>query len=514
MDPPAETRLVELVGALSQATDLAAGLPPETASCTAIIAARLARVVAPELADVAFWAGLLRFVGCTGFAPETARLAGDGEDQAWLATVTPADASRPVDVLGRAVRGAWRRSGGLAAARAAVALADPSVPHAFARAHCAQAIALAAAIGAPPGVAAALGAMHERWDGRGRPAGLQGEAIPLAGRILVCAFRGQVHRTREGPAAAAEAVKRGAGAEIDPRVAEAFADIATGLLTDLEGEPWDLLLDAEPRPRRLIGPEQGRAVADAFAAFVDLKSPWTLDHSQGLGRLADAAAESVEPELREALSLAARLHDLGRCAVPNGIWDKRGVLTAGEARRVREHTWHGERILTASRSELLGPVAAIAARHHERLDGSGYHRGTGAGDLGLAARVLAAGDVWVALVADRPWRRALPVDAARRTIGDEVSAGRLDRRAVEIVLAAAGQPGPGRGSWPDGLSDREVEVLVHLARGRSNKEIAALLGVSAVTVKNHVFHVYEKTEARSRAAAALYAVTRGLLGPG
>ena len=70
-----------------------------------------------------------------------------------------------------------------------------------------------------------------------------------------------------------------------------------------------------------------------------------------------------------------------------------------------------------------------------------------------------------------------------------------------------------RKAWPAGLSAREVEILVLVARGLSNKEIARALHISPVTAKNHVAHVYEKTGVSTRAAAALYAVTRGLVEP-
>lgn len=68
----------------------------------------------------------------------------------------------------------------------------------------------------------------------------------------------------------------------------------------------------------------------------------------------------------------------------------------------------------------------------------------------------------------------------------------------------------GAGELPAGLSEREVEVLVLLARGLSNKEIAQSLRVSPKTVQHHVSHIYEKTKVQSRAAAATYAVTNGL----
>lgn len=106
---------------------------------------------------------------------------------------------------------------------------------------------------------------------------------------------------------------------------------------------------------------------------------------------------------------------------------------------------------------------------------------------------------------------SLAADAANGFPPEEVAAGRLDPEAARAVLQAAGLPDDAPIAHPAGLSDRELEVLVALARGRTNKEIAAALGISAKTVQHHVAHVYGKIGARSRAAAAIFAVERGLL---
>ncbi len=91
--------------------------------------------------------------------------------------------------------------------------------------------------------------------------------------------------------------------------------------------------------------------------------------------------------------------------------------------------------------------------------------------------------------------------------------GRIDREVLGWLADTLGQEtATPRGGGPDGLSDREVEVLDHLARGRSNKEIGRRLFISPRTVQEHVRHIYAKTGVSSRAAAALYATQRGLVG--
>ena len=97
---------------------------------------------------------------------------------------------------------------------------------------------------------------------------------------------------------------------------------------------------------------------------------------------------------------------------------------------------------------------------------------------------------------------------------EEVRAGRLDGGAANSVCTAAGVHTPGlRGELPMGLSEREVDVLRLMARGLSNKEIGKTLFISDRTAGNHIAHIYEKTAIKSRAAAALFAVTRGLAQP-
>jgi len=211
----------------------------------------------------------------------------------------------------------------------------------------------------------------------------------------------------------------------------------------------------------------------------------------------------------EELETAALLHDLGRVSVPNGIWDRRGPLSSAERERIRQHAYHTERILSAG-----GPwrgLCDLAAGHHERLDGSGYHRRLPGSALSPAQKVLAAADVFQALGEARPHRPARTPAEAANTLREEAAAGRLDAEAVRLVLAAAGQGTAPVRALPDGLTEREAEVLRLLARGLSNKEIGKALYISPITVKNHVAHVYEKTGVATRAAAALYAVERGLI---
>ena len=175
---------------------------------------------------------------------------------------------------------------------------------------------------------------------------------------------------------------------------------------------------------------------------------------------------------------------------------------------MRLHPYHSERIL--SRSRFLAALAPVACAHHERLDGSGYHRGVGSPDLDLPARLLAAADAFHAMTEPRPYREPLTPDAATEALADEAGAGRLDPDAVAAVVEAAGQRAP-RIERPAGLTEREAEVVGMLARGLQTKQVARALGISVKTADRHVQNAYRKIGVSTRAAATLFAMKHGLV---
>jgi HD-GYP domain-containing protein (c-di-GMP phosphodiesterase class II) len=207
---------------------------------------------------------------------------------------------------------------------------------------------------------------------------------------------------------------------------------------------------------------------------------------------------------------AGLVHDLGKAGVPNGIWDKPGTLSQPEWERVRLHPYLTERIL--SQSPALGHLARLAGSHHERLDGSGYHRGSPAAGLSKAARVLAAADVYQAMGESRPYRPPLSGEARAAELQKQANDGRLDQDAARCVLGSAGHRVPRvRTSWPNGLTDREVEVLRLIARGATKQTVARQLVISYKTVGRHIENIYAKINVSSRASAALFALQNDLL---
>ena len=176
-------------------------------------------------------------------------------------------------------------------------------------------------------------------------------------------------------------------------------------------------------------------------------------------------------------------------AVDARIWQKRGPLSADEWERVRLHAYYSERVL--ARSEFLAALAPVAGAHHERLDGSGYHRAAVGAELATPARLLAAADAFHAMTEPRPHREPIAPDRAAEMLGEQASAGRLDADAVTAVVESAGQRAP-RVERPAGLTEREVEVIGMLARGLQTKQVAHALGISAKTADRHIQNAYRK----------------------
>jgi HD-GYP domain-containing protein (c-di-GMP phosphodiesterase class II) len=510
-------RAAEVVGALSLATDLGTGQPLEHALRTAVLAVRLGELAgasAQELADT-YYVALLHASGCTSNGHEAAQVFGD--DIAHRAAFFLIDTTNPAEVL--AFYQAYVGAGRSPEVRAtmieeAIANAGPRARDSFAT-MCEVAQRFAGWLDLGSSIQAALEYVFARWDGRGFP-DARGDAIPLPMRLLHVARDTSLFLSAAGADEARTVVERRTGAAYEPRLAELAVRNFGDLLSDLdETRMWEQALEIEPFPQIRIAGERVDAAFMAIAALTGLKSPWLREHSTGVAELAEAAAWRMGlPAASVTLVRRAALaHDLGRVGVSNAIWEKPGPLGFGEWERVRLHPHFSERAF--AQSSALAPIGMLAGSHHERLDGSGYHRGTRGPALDPAARILAAADCYGAMREARPYRPALDAPAAEAELMREAEEGRLDPGAVDAVLAAAGHRVRKRPlELPAGLTERELEVLLVLVRGESNQAIAEDLGISAKTVGHHVQHVYQKAGVRSRAAATLWAFEHDLVRTG
>jgi HD-GYP domain-containing protein (c-di-GMP phosphodiesterase class II) len=512
--PEQPIRAAELVGALSLATDLGTGQPLEHALRTAVLAVRLGELAGTspeELADT-YYVALLHAAGCTSNGHEATLLFGeDIEHRAAFFLIDPAE---PAQVLAfyRTHVGPGRPPE-VREQMIDAALSDPARARESFAAMCEVAQRFAGWLELGPGVEAALEYVFARWDGKGLPRDAGGEELPLPARLLHVARDFSLFLTAAGHDDARAVLERRADAAYDPRLAELgalhFGDVCAELD---ETRMWEHALESEPFPQVTLSPDGIDAAFAAFAALTGLKSPWQREHSTGVAGLAEAAAWrlGLPAETVARLRRAALAADLGRVGVSNAIWEKPGPLGFGEWERVRLHPHFTERAF--AQSQALAPIGLLAGSHHERLDGSGYHRGLRASALDKTGRILAAADCYTAMREARPYRPALEPAEAETELRREVEEGRLDAEAVDAVLAAAGHRVPKRPrELPAGLTPRELEVLLALVLGNSNQTIADDLGISAKTVGHHVQHVYRKAGVRSRAAATVWAFEHDLV---
>jgi HD-GYP domain-containing protein (c-di-GMP phosphodiesterase class II) len=507
-------RAAELVGALSLATDLGTGQPLEHALRTAVLAVRLGELAGAspeELADT-YYVALLHGSGCTSNSHEATQLFGeDIMHRAAFFLIDPADPEqvlafyrthvgpgRPTEVRERMIE---------------AALSSPDRARESFAAMCEVAQRFAGWLELGPGVEAALEYVFARWDGKGPGGGAGGDALPLPARLLHVARDYSLFLSAAGTDDARTVLERRAGAAYDPRLAGLAARNFDDVCAELDdSRMWEEALASEPLPQVRLSGDGIDAGFSAFAALTGLKSPWLRGHSTDVADLAEAAAWrlGLSADNVAFVRRAALAADLGRVGVSNAIWEKPGPLGFGEWERVRLHPHFTERAF--AQSPALAPVGFLAGAHHERLDGSGYHRGLRGAALDPGGRILAAADCYVAMRSARPYRAALEAAAAEQALKRDVADGRLDAEAVDAVLAAAGHTVPRRPpELPAGLTRRELEVLLALVLGRSNQAIADDLGISAKTVGHHVQHVYRKAGVRSRAAATVWAFEHDLV---
>jgi HD-GYP domain-containing protein (c-di-GMP phosphodiesterase class II) len=431
--------LSEVIGALSYALDLTEGEPPGHATRSCVIGMRLAEELelnAATRSDL-FYALLLKDAGCTANAARMAALFG-ADDHELKHTAKRSDWSDPFSAFIWSVRSVAPGQGMRARLDRLLAIKDEGeVTRSLMEARCERGAEIALMVGLSERTADAIRTLDEHWDGQGQPRGLTGDEIPLLGRILCLAQTVEIFHAAGGIEGAYGVAERRSGRWFDPVLVDtlgAFRD-DDGFWASL-GEP-DLSRWEPPDQVLMADDESQLALATAFAAIVDAKSPWTYHHSDRTSLIATnmGAALGFDQEGLGRLRRVGLLHDIGKLAISNRILDKPARLTGAEFARIKEHPLVSERIIAqVPGCEHLAPVAGA---HHERLDGSGYPRGLSAAELTTPMRVLAVADVYEALTSERPYRPALSSETALDIIREDVP-GRFDRdtfTTLERLLA-------------------------------------------------------------------------------
>ena len=226
------------------------------------------------------------------------------------------------------------------------------------------------------------------------------------------------------------------------------------MFDDLDQDTVDEFLAAEPVERGPLTDDELDQALEAIGDFCDLRCPFFAGHARATADLVRGAAELMQMPAADARLAyrAALVHDVGRFGVPGSVWGKPGPLTANEQERVRLHVYYVERIF--NRPEPLRRIGLLAATHHERMDGSGYHRGVGGTMLSSGARVLAAADAYSAMMQPRPHRGPLSEAEAVRELQADAADGRLDPIATDAVLGCGRPPRePHAGGGPSRADD-------------------------------------------------------------
>ncbi|MFI5048507.1 MAG: HD domain-containing phosphohydrolase [Gaiellales bacterium] len=507
-------RLGELVATLALAQDNAFGQPLESQLRSCLLATWICESadVDDDVREDAYWVAMLRYVGCTGHAHEVATVFGD--EIAIRAQTLIHDAANPAEVMHDVME--FATAGRSPEERDAIVKLIQETAREWAvynfTSGCEVADMLVQRLDFGPGVREALRYTFERWNGNGYPNHVAGEAIPLPMRVVHLSHDMEAIGRLFSPDRALEVVVDRRDRTYDPALADLFAEHGRGWFDRLdETEPWDAVLALEPEPHRLLSGEELDDALAVVADFIDLKSPYMGGHSRRSAELAAEAARvlGLAEEDVATVRRAALVHDFGTTIVPNSIWDKPAQLTRAEFDRVELHPMVTEQMLR--RSPALDVLNPVASAHHEKCDGSGYHKRLRADGDDLDACILAATETYVGLTTERADRPPFsPTDAAaelRRLESD----GALEPRASRAVLVAAGHGEPQtrtgkRQQHPGGLTRREVEVLRLAARGLTTGEIAERLTIAPKTADHHIQHIYGKIGVSTRAAAALWAM--------
>src|SRR5947209_730195 len=479
--PAGMIRMADVLGALSASTDLALGMPEGHAARSCYLGMAMADrlKLSPEEKATVYYSELLMDAGCTSWAGYVATAIMGNETAARRDFYFYRNTRNPFDVL------AWLQEymavGAPAHVRARHILDFSVHGKEFAREALQNtaevALRFAERLGMPGEVQSTLWSVFEQWDGKG-PNQAQGDAIPIASRIVSVTSLLEAFHATGGRSAALHIAQGRSGKAFDPLLVDAFLSIArdeTFWQGFEEDRVWDTVLSMEPlSPHRFLPEERLADVAMAFGDFADLKSFYAAGHSRRVGDLAArVAGRMLGARETETVRLAGLTHDLGLVAVPSFVLHKpQEELSAAEQEQLRLHPYYAERIL--SRIPAFNAVIPLVGAHHERMDGKGYYRGLTGSQILQGARIIAVVDRFDELTHGVPGHPPLNLGSAlERLYADAGTAYSEDCiRSLEDELLSDGSSKVDkrkshRREWPAGLTSREVEILRLLAGGLS-----------------------------------------------
>jgi HD-GYP domain-containing protein (c-di-GMP phosphodiesterase class II) len=447
---PTELKLSELIGSLSYALDITEGQPAGHCVRTCWIGMHIGRDAGMDTAQLweLYYVLLLKDLGCSSNAARICELYMT-DDLGFKRSFKTVGDSLP-QVLGFVLKHTGLKAGLAERFRSVMTILreGPEIAQELISTRCQRGAEIARLLRFPERVAAGIYSLDEHFNGKGKPAQLAGEAIPLYSRIALLSQVVDVFHADGGRAAALAEVRNRAGSWFDPRLVAAFERVAAddAFWTALSSSGLDKTVFAmEPAEHTIpLDDDYLDDIATAFGQVVDSKSPYTSGHSSRVALYTDMIAEALglSMERRRWLKRGALLHDVGKLGVSNSVLDKAGALDRDEWAAVRQHAEFTETIL--GRIAAFAELGRIAGAHHERLDGGGYPRGLKADQIDIETRIITTADIFDAITAERPYRGAIPVPQAlemmAKTVGtalDPDCFAALERAVVRAGLMEA-----------------------------------------------------------------------------
>lgn len=430
----------ELIAGLSRALDLTEGEPMGHSIRSCWIGMKIAERLGIEgdLADDLYYALLLKDAGCSANAAQVSSWFGTDDHTAKMdlkktnwsrmheAVLYAIRHAAPHQPFSRRLHQMIRLSGrGISGARELVEV------------RCTRGAAIVRSLGWSGSVPDAVLNLDEHWDGQGYPRGARGEEIPFMARMMLLSQTAEIFWRQDGPDGVRRIVSERKGTWFDPDLADVFLSIAQEpgffhTLSSIDG----------PQAVRQYFPKMAQGfqnvsdvlhTAEIFGQIVDAKSPWTRLHSIRTAHYAKNIAKALgqSEDAANLIMLAGFFHDLGKLGVSNLILDKPGRLDDSERQAMQRHPDLTYQVLEPL--QALQEVAYGASGHHERLDGSGYHRQLRGSDVPLSSQIVAVADVFDALTADRPYRPGMSPEEAYAIMRLDQGT-RLNGEALEALL--------------------------------------------------------------------------------
>lgn len=438
-----ELKLSELIGSLSYALDITEGQPAGHCVRVCWIGMHIGRDAGmnPTQLWELYYTLLLKDLGCSSNAARICELYMT-DDLGFKREFKTVGDSLP-QVLGFVLKHTGLKAGLAERFRSVMTILrdGPAIAQEMISTRCQRGAEIARLLRFPEAVSRGIYSLDEHFNGKGKPAKLSGEAIPVYSRIALLAQVVDVFHAEGGRAAALGEARRRAGTWFDPRLVAALERVAAsdGFWDMLASPGLDKTVFAmEPAEHTIpLDDDYLDDIAAAFGQVVDSKSPYTSGHSGRVALYTDMIAEALglSAERRRWLKRGALLHDVGKLGVSNSVLDKAGALDRDEWAAVRQHAVYTETIL--GRITAFAELGRIAGAHHERLDGGGYPRGLKADQIDIETRIITTADIFDAITAERPYRGAIPVpqalDMMEKTVGTALDADCFAalRRAVE-----------------------------------------------------------------------------------